>query len=260
MWRLFNKRLFLAVALISFSVTIILAITASPLIRIVLGLPLALVLPGFAITGALFPKRELKVAEWVVYTLGLSLACLVLSALLLNLTPWGLRPATWLVLLGVITTAASLIAYRRRQPLPAPNDAGLPESFSLSVRQLVLLALTGAVTLVALAVAFNPSPQQAIQGYTVLWAERGTRDNAGRIVFGVDSKELSPQQYRLDVTANKRLVRQWPVIALAPGETFTASLDLSADIPSDTTLEGALYRLDNPQEAYRQVIVQPNLQ
>ncbi len=260
MSRLFNERLFLIVALISISVTIVLVITASSLIRIILGLPFVLVLPGYAITGALFARRELKAAEWLVYTLGLSLACLALSGLLLNITPWGLRPDTWIVLLGVIATLASLIAYRRRWPLQTPIGSGLPESFSLSVRQLVLLALTGVVTLAALAVAFNPSPQQPNQGYTVLWAERGTGDNAGRVVFGIDSKELSPQRYRLDVTADKHLVHQWPAISLAPGETFTDSLDLDADTLGNAPLEGRLYRLDNPQEVYRQVIVQPNLQ
>ena len=259
--RLTSKQVYLAVMLAS-CVAVIGSLAAhNAVIRVVLGLPLALLLPGFALTALLLPQRKLTVAEWLAYTVGLSLACLVLSGLVLNLTLWGLTPESWIVLLGLIALAASGLAYRRQQRQPQnPIRSGVPESFSLSLRQLTFLALTGAVTLTALAVALAPSPQQAVEGYTVLWADRGADDNAGRIVFGVDSKELSPERYRLEVTIADRLIRQWPAISLAPGETFTASLTLDASALNNSPLAGTLYRLDQPETVYRQVIMPPNLQ
>ncbi len=59
---------------------------------------------------------------------------------------------------------------------------------------------------------------------------------------------------------NILLVAPMPPQPQAPGETFTDSLALDADTLGNAPLEGRLYRLNNPQEVYRQVIVQPNLQ
>jgi hypothetical protein len=57
----------------------------------ILTLPLVLVLPGYAVTAALFPNRSLGVPERLVFSLGLSVAIVVLGGLLLNVTPFGVR-------------------------------------------------------------------------------------------------------------------------------------------------------------------------
>src|SRR5712692_8392038 len=83
-------------------------------IRIV-TLPLVLVLPGYALTSALFPNRSLGVAERLVFSLSLSLIIVILGGLALNWTPFGLRPGSWAVLLSGITLAAGAVALVRRR-------------------------------------------------------------------------------------------------------------------------------------------------
>ena len=69
--------------------------TSSPMLQLLLGLPLVLVLPGYALTAALFPHGALGGADRALFTLGLSLCAAILCGFVLNRTPWGLRPESW---------------------------------------------------------------------------------------------------------------------------------------------------------------------
>src|SRR3954468_21171576 len=82
-------------------------------VRVLVALPFVLVLPGLALTAALFPTGALDVAERLLFSLGLSLAITALGGLVLQLTPWGLRPASWALLLGLVTLAAGAAAFLR---------------------------------------------------------------------------------------------------------------------------------------------------
>src|SRR5438067_5670942 len=81
----------------------------------ILTLPLVLVLPGYALTSALFPGRSLGVPERLVFSLSLSLAIAILGGLALNLTPWGLGTDSWAVLVASITLVACAVALIRRR-------------------------------------------------------------------------------------------------------------------------------------------------
>ena len=60
--------------------------------RNILGLPLVLFLPGYALIAALFPaKSDLDGIERVALSFGLSIAVVPLIGLGLNYTPWGIR-------------------------------------------------------------------------------------------------------------------------------------------------------------------------
>src|SRR5258708_19924598 len=99
-------------------VAAVLALLVPPdiaLIRI-LTLPLVLVLPGYALTAALLPNRSLGVAERLMFSLGLSLAVVILGGLALNWTPFGLRAISWAVLLAGLT-----LPPRFFPPFPLPS-------------------------------------------------------------------------------------------------------------------------------------------
>jgi uncharacterized membrane protein len=79
------------------------ALAATP-IRSVLGLPMVLFLPGYALIAALFPgKDDLDGIERLALSLGLSIAVVPLIGLGLNYTPWGIRLIPILVSLSVFT-------------------------------------------------------------------------------------------------------------------------------------------------------------
>src|SRR5438477_895611 len=112
---MYRKSLDLALAVglaIAASLSIVLGL--SPILRLVLSVLLVLVLPGFALTAALFPHRSLAAPERVLFTFGLSLTVSVLGGLVLNFTPWGIEPKSWAVFLACITVASGAVGVTRR--------------------------------------------------------------------------------------------------------------------------------------------------
>jgi len=86
--------------------------TAYPLVyaRYVLGSIFVLWLPGYSLIKALFPAKELDNIERAALSIGMSLALVPITGLLLNYTPWGIRltPVTisLLALTIIFATAA----------------------------------------------------------------------------------------------------------------------------------------------------------
>jgi uncharacterized membrane protein len=84
-------------------------------VRIILGLPLALFLPGYALIATLFPRKDdLDGIERVALSFGLSIAITPLLGLALNYTPFGIRLTPILIVLSVFTIALAIGAYVRR--------------------------------------------------------------------------------------------------------------------------------------------------
>jgi len=91
---------------------------AFPLVyaRYVLGSIFVLWLPGYTFIKALFPQKELDNIERVALSIGMSLALVPITGLLLNYTPWGIRltPIT-ISLLALTFTFATAAIIREHQ-------------------------------------------------------------------------------------------------------------------------------------------------
>jgi uncharacterized membrane protein len=88
-------------------------------IRIILGLPLVLFLPGYSLIAALFPgKDDLDAIERIALSFGLSIAITPLLGLALNYTPFGIRLSPVLIVLSVFTVSLAMGAYVRRSMIP----------------------------------------------------------------------------------------------------------------------------------------------
>ena len=84
-------------------------------VGIILGLPLVLFLPGYALIAALFPRKDnLDGIERIALRFGLSIAVVPLLGLALNYTPFGIRLSPILIVLSVFTISLALGAYVRR--------------------------------------------------------------------------------------------------------------------------------------------------
>src|SRR4030042_442258 len=90
-----------------------------PVLQAILAIPFVLIVPGNALSRAIFPGSELKNLERLLFAIGLSLGVTILSGLVLHYTPWGLQADTWLLILSAITLEASGIAIGRRWRMPA---------------------------------------------------------------------------------------------------------------------------------------------
>jgi len=87
--------------------------------RIVLGLPFLLFLPGYALTAALYPKKEgIDAIERVALSFGLSIALVPLIGLILNYTAWGITVESVLYSVVSFIFITSTIAMLRQARLP----------------------------------------------------------------------------------------------------------------------------------------------
>jgi uncharacterized membrane protein len=98
---------------------VIIAFVPSNVLRIILGLPFIVFLPGYTLTAALFPKRAgLNGMERVALSFGLSIAVAVLMGLILHYTPWGIGLYPIVISLALFIFVTSIIAWYRRRRLP----------------------------------------------------------------------------------------------------------------------------------------------
>jgi hypothetical protein len=79
-------------------------------LRYVLGIILVLWLPGYSLIKALFPEKEIDNIERTALSIGMSLALVPITGLILHYTPWGIEttPVTLslLTLTAIFATAA----------------------------------------------------------------------------------------------------------------------------------------------------------
>ena len=108
-------------------------------LRVVLGLPFVLFVPGYALVAALFPEAgsdstaddELDSSgitglERVALSFGVSIAVVPLVGLVLNFTPFGIRLVPIVVSLTALVLVLTAVATRRRLELPAEERFAVP--------------------------------------------------------------------------------------------------------------------------------------
>jgi hypothetical protein len=214
---------------------------------------MVLFVPGFALTLILFNRDHLGTPERILLSVGLSIAITALIGLLLNWTPWGLQPAIlWTALLLGLTLEAMVIVFIRR--LKLADVVRLPVDVNFTARQWVLMGLAALVTLMAARVASAPTPEQGLDGYTVLWVQ--PTEMPDTIQIGVNSEEFEPTKFQLKFEING-ITREGETLELDPGETWQGMFRLPIDYLAGSPLTVSLYRLDEPTEVYRHVVWWP---
>lgn len=253
-----DKDILVVVAIAVIAVAVTFLLPSNWLVGRILTLPLVFVLPGYALTSALFTGREFGIAERLLFSLGLSLVCVILGGLLLNLTPWGLRADSWALLLGGITLGACMVTLvrRRREGIP-PSGWLSPGNIGFHFRQGLLLGLAALIVCGAVAISVIGAEQQPYPGFTQLWILPGSGANAKDAVrLGVSNMESTTMEYRLAVNVDGKVVKEWPSIDLNPNEKWQATLLLSqAGHTGTAKVEADLYRADAPTTIYRHVVL-----
>ena len=100
-------------------------------IRIILGLPFILFLPGYVFIATLFPGREIDWIERIALSFGLSIAIVPLIGLGLNYTPFGIRLVPITVSIYIFIILFSTSAYIRRRNLAENERFEIPSLMRL---------------------------------------------------------------------------------------------------------------------------------
>jgi len=227
-------------------------------VRLVPGLALSTLLPGYAITALVFPLHKLGRCETAAYSLGFSLTLGALSGFVLDRLPSGLRPESWALWLCSVTLVSAWLAARRRSTVGCTHAPPRP-SLRMDRRQAVLLALAGLVGMAAIGTAFWGALHQPQPGFTQFWMLPAEELQQPSLRIGLRNYEQAPQTYRIEVAASGVRV-QVIHLGLDPREHFEALLDLEELSPAGAepvNVTAVLYRANDPDQPYRHLVWWP---
>lgn len=227
----------------------------SEALRALVALPLVLLFPGYALTAATFPGAQLSRSERWLCASGMSLCIVALGALLINLTPWGITPVSWVGLLGGITLIGCAVAWLRRQRLEAENEPTMPIKFQFgfSASQVAMLALALVVTVGALALARYSAEQRYVPGVTQLWMLPAAHSST--LQLGIRSDEQTTTVYRLRLMHEGTLLHEWASISLQPGQRWQEQITVPE--AGKNALVAQLFVEQDSTTPYREVIWKP---
>ncbi len=229
-------------------------------LRVALGSLLALILPGYAVMAALFPRRALTPGEQALFALSLSLAASALGGLVLNVFPNGLRVQGWATYLAALTWSGALVAYyrRRRLPLPSQREGLTRPAGSVPWLQAALLGLALVAVGLSVGVARVGALAQPGPDFTQLWMIPVSETDHSVLRVGIHNQEAAPASYRLELVSGDRVLGEWSAIALKPGESWEIMPVLPKDLPAAEPVRALLYRADKPDVVYRQGVFWPD--
>jgi hypothetical protein len=217
-------------------------------VALVFAAPLVLILPGYAITAAAFARRGLPWPQFLLLSLALSLATLVLGSLLLNYAG-GIHPLSWAILLLLVVLGACRVAAMRRgdsakgPAWPRPRPRG---------PQLAMLLGAVAMAVVALVLGSSAVPAKDALGYTQLWILPTAGSGGSKAQVGVRSEQQSSVNFdlRVRIGADRLLRRSF---RLAPGETRLVKLRAPPGSSGVIPVVATLLRHNRPFKVYRRV-------
>jgi Protein of unknown function (DUF1616) len=222
-------------------------------LRLLVALPLAFVLPGYAVVAAAFGPRRLELTQTLMLSLGCSLAVLCLGGLILNYLPGGIQTASWAALLALVVVLACCgAALHRREAGPGEEALLLPRPPRPRWVDILCGAVVLALAAGAIGLANTPLPAGDAAGYTSLWIlPAGTAGDAVRL--GVSSSEQGRRSYLLQLQVGDGPKETISRFALRPGDerAFTVPVALSGHGPA--LVSGLLFRGSDPVTPLRKV-------
>jgi uncharacterized membrane protein len=216
-------------------------------VRFMMLVPLVFALPGYAVVCALLPSGMVPAAERAVYTVALSIAISVLSAVTVQLV-LALDRTIWVLVLTLVTVTASVAALRRGRPWhwrqrPRPTMPMLSPASSLAIVVAVGLAAW------AVSIASAGARRDRVEShFTELWLLPANVAPPGgdAVAIGVENHEGVPVSYLVRITQPGIQIAD-RTIRLRDGERWRTRLlvrGISSADPVEVTLvrEGEVYR------------------
>jgi uncharacterized membrane protein len=240
--------------------------------RIGLSLVFVLVLPGYVLLAALYPRKDdLDLAERLALSLGLSIAVVPLIGLALNYSPWGIRLNPILAFVTLFIVIAAGVAACRRLMLPSGEARGIPLNLALPkwprlrmadrlLALLLVLTLTGMGVGAYFLATSSPDSEEFTQFYLLGPDGKAegypTTVQTGEVfalILGVVNHEGQEASYRIQATIADRPALSLDSLSLANGEKREMPVALIATRKgSNQKVEFVLYK-GNDGAPYRTV-------
>jgi uncharacterized membrane protein len=220
-------------------------------LRVIFGLPLALFVPGYALTTAFLPSLAQAFPNRLMYAIGLSLAVTILTGLLLNLTSEGLTGVLWTGVLGSISLAAGVagLLWRWRES-PDARDTR-QRVFTLRPTHAAMLSVAALLVVSAITITRSAAVGEAHPGFTQLWLTPFYPASEQYLEIGLHSVENEPVEYRVQFRIGETVIDEWASVRLQPDELWQKVVRVNDEPLRGERAEVVVYRLDDPEHVYR---------
>ncbi|MCZ7396197.1 MAG: DUF1616 domain-containing protein [Candidatus Methanoperedens sp.] len=243
--------------------------------RTILGIPMVLFLPGYALIAALFPRKsDLDGIERLALSFGLSIAIVPLIGLGLNFTPFGIRLIPILFCISLFTFLMCFISYYRRSKLPEKERFEVPFPYiysSLKEEVLnsksrvdkiltIILIFSICISIIALIyVIASPKQGEKFTEFYIL-GDNGKAENYptqqvvgvnSSIIIGITNHEYGQINYTLNISLENDTLRTVRV-KLAHNSTWEERVSFTPERTGDNLkLEFLLFKENNFTAPYR---------
>ncbi|MFC2003653.1 DUF1616 domain-containing protein [Chloroflexota bacterium] len=219
-------------------IVLILTVVFSPsnVLRVILGIPIVLFFPGYALMAALFPRKErMGSTERVALSLVMSMAIVPLIGLILYITQLGIRLESIVYSLASFIFIMSVIAWLRRNRLleeerfavefclAVPGWSGDTRDKVLSIT--LVVAILGALGIIGYVIA-TPKVEERFTEFYILRPEGETAvrlkqpkvGEAGEVVMVITNHEYHTVSYLIQVRIDGMINNEIGPILLEHGE------------------------------------------
>ena len=195
--------LLMAIATVLAAVVLMLADPGFVWLRVVVGVPFILLLPGHALMLLADPDGQLGRVEWFALSVGASISITILAGMWLAYSSYGLSAHDMIVTLAAVTliTAVASLARTASQMQEHPQPVQRNSVQRASLGALMLVACTLLVLLVSISGSRNSDSGRVVQ----LWS---LPDSAGGVRIGANNVNSSSEHYRLTIEQGGRLISE----------------------------------------------------
>ena len=264
-YREFNELILIVLLVIILPVIII--FSPSNVLRIILGLPFVLFLPGYTLMAALYVRKDrIKNPDRLALSFGMSVVITPLIGLFLNYTPWGIQLASFFVVIALFILITSVIAWIRRGRLLEE------ERFSLRLRWrqpalgvsvwnkapavilgLAALAVVGSLVYVIIVPKTQESYTEfyisGLEDKTVYPAEL-TAGVEQKVLVTIVNRERRILSYRIEVSINRVKTGETGTLALEHGQKYEAAIGFTPETIGDRQLVEFTLYINGESEPY----------
>lgn len=252
---------------------ILVVVFFSDFLRIILGLPFALFLPGYLLMATLFPKKnELGGLARIALSIGLSIIIVPLIGLVLNYLSWGVKLVPMMLSLIAFDIVLIFLSWYRQTRLPEEERFSLTFNINFvkwadktKSTKVIHMALLITVFLLLVTSAFVLSSPKTGKSFTEFYIT-GTEDvmagypkqlqvgENGTVKAIIINNEKQKTSYRIEIRLDGELVQTIAPITLENLEKWEETVLFQAEEPKDMAkVDFLLYRDGQDRKAYRQL-------
>jgi hypothetical protein len=249
----------IALACAALAITVLFA-EPPAVLTLLIGVPLAILAPGYVMVLALFPRHSesrMRKSTRLMFSLGMSIVCNILLVLALNYTAYGIRRQTLTSGLAGLTLVLAFLALQRAGDLPPSTDQPVEGWRRPSLAQGSVIALSLAIAIGAFMLATREAVRVQSQDVVQLWmlpAAQATQNGAGEsLQVGVRNINASASQFRVTLDRDGYIFGQYDDISVEAGASWQTTATLQSGAPGSGPITALLYETANPTQPLRRV-------